>query len=270
MSRCKVCENETIRAQVDRMISEGVSDEGVSKSLASIGVSITKTSILRHRQNHMTSAPVEGVELDPTMVVARPAKIEPADPLGTEAAELLDQVRAQVDGGNVDLARDRMVRESIMARIYESQLAITSTALTRFQNGEGRYPLDMVKGLATVGTLFEKTAIHLASLQETKERILENEIRRLEQVVFEDAKTRTLNNGKVPTALPLEHQETETWFRYADKTCPKNQFNNRMEMAWLDGIDAGKREKRVNENGDQRGTSAVSGEGSETSHDLAA
>lgn len=249
MNPCKVCLNDTVRSQVDRMISEQVSDEGISKALASIGVEIGKSSILRHRQNHPPKNSVDDVQLDPDMKIPRPTTIEPTPPMGDEAARLLEEVRRQVDRSDIDITKDRLVRETLLGRILESQLAITATALDRYQQGDGRYPLDMVKGLATVGTLFEKTVLHSVAVEETKDMLFEREITRLESIAREEAKTRVLNHLKVTKKPDEEYLQPYDYsaftpgyetFRFGGCHMKGTEFNARITAAWQEGIKLGK------------------------------
>lgn len=246
MNHCKVCSNPTVRSQVDRMISEGISDDGISKSLASIGVTISKSAILRHRQNHAPKTPPEGVEYPPDMVVHRREGVEVAPPMGDEAAKLLAEVREKIATDRVDITTDRLVRETLLGRILESQLAITATALDRFQQGEGRYPLDMVKGLSTVGALFEKTVLHSTAVGETKTMLFEREIARRERLARDEAKARTLRGEKVER-VPHDHQTEPRWdivhnrlsaetFRFGGQHLDGEEFNHRIERAWRKGI----------------------------------
>lgn len=246
MNPCKVCSNPTVRSQVDRMISEGISDEGVSKSLASIGVTISKSAILRHRQNHPPETPPDGVEYPPDMVVHRRESVEVPPPMGDEPAQLLAEIRERIETDNVDITQDRLVRETLLGRILESQLAITATALDRYQKGEGRYPLDMVKGLSTVGTLFEKTVLHSTAVVETQDKLFDREIKRRETVAREEAKARVLR-GEDVERVPYHHWMQSSWdvinnrlsaetFKFGGRRMAGTEFNARMEAAWRKGI----------------------------------
>ena len=255
MNKCKCCDNPDIRAQVDRMIREGVSDDGISRALGSIGVEIGKTSVLRHRQNHPPDDTGEPVELNPDMAIPRPAHVEPAPPMGDAAARLLTEVREQITRSDIDITTDRLVRETLLGRIMESQLAITATALDRYQEGEGRYPLDMIKGLSTVGTLFEKTVLHMAAVTETKTMLFEREIARLESLAQDDAKQRVLKGEKVAKKAPEEYLIPSEWdsifrvrkypsFRFGGTSLKGEVFNARIETAWSEGIAQGKADKQ--------------------------
>ncbi len=259
MNKCKCCDNPDIRAQVDRMIREGISDDGISKALGSIGVEIGKTSILRHRQNH---PPVESVdvELDPDMAIPRPARVEPSLPMGDAAVRLLRDVREQVSRSDIDITTDRLVRETLLGRIMESQLAITATALDRYQEGEGRYPLDMIRGLSTVGALFEKTALHMAASTETKAMLFEREIARLESLARDDAKQRVLKGDKTAKRAPEEylipsvwdstwHVQTYAAYQFGGSRLKGEAFNARIETAWSEGIAQGKAELTADNRG---------------------
>lgn len=259
MNPCKVCSNPVIRSQVDRMISEGVSDEGISRGLASVGVEIGKTSILRHRQNHPPPEPVGDVELPPDMDIPRRPPIEPAPPMGDAAARLLTEVREQVERSDIDITKDRLVRETLLGRILESQLAITATALDRYQQGDGRYPLDMVRGLSTVGTLFEKTVLHSTAVTETKAMLFDREISRLEAIARDDARDRVLRGEKVPRNAPDRYLMGIDWtsfnhdfelYRFGGKWMKGKEFNAKIEKAWSEGVAEGR--KLAN---DKRGTS---------------
>lgn len=252
VTRCKVCANETVRAQVDRMVSEGVSDDGVSRALSSVGVEISKSAILRHRTNHVPTGPVDDVELPPEMVVPRPSQVDIPAPMGDGPAKLLEEIRAMVatGGSEVDITRDRLVRETLLSRIYESQLAITASALDRFQTGEGRYPLDMVRGLQAVATMFEKTSMQTVATRKTEQTLFEREIERRENIVYQDARNRVLTGERVPKEVPSEYcQEKDgifgehTSFYFGPRSMSGTDFNNYMQQAWDDGIRDGRAEK---------------------------
>lgn len=249
-TRCKVCSNPTIRAQVARMVGEGLSDEAISRALNSVGVVIGKSSILRHRQNHSD----EGVDLDEVdypegMDVPRPVHVEPAPAMGNDPERLLQTVRERVTKQRGDIVEDRMVRETLLQQILESQLAITATALDRYQRGEGRYPVDMVKATASTWALFEKTSIHSMVTKASKLHLFNNEVERLERVVFEDAKARALSGEEIPDDPPEEHlmsmelnlmgKKTVGMFRFCEHSMNGNAFNNRMREAWKAGREAG-------------------------------
>jgi hypothetical protein len=237
------------------MIREGVSDDGISRALGSIGVEIGKTSILRHRQNHPPDDAGEPVELNPDMAIPRPAHVEPAPPMGDAAARLLIEVREQVTRSDIDITTDRLVRETLLGRIMERQLATVVTALDRYLEGEGRYPLDMIRGLSTVGTLFEKTVLHTTAVTETKMMLFEREITRLESLARDDAKQRVLKGDKVSKKAPDEYVIPAEWdsiyqkrkydsFQFGGKYLRGELFNARIETAWSEGIAQGKADKQ--------------------------
>ena len=267
MNPCKVCSNPTVRSQVDRMISEGISDDGISKSLASIGVTISKSAILRHRQNHAPETPPEGVEYPPDMVVHRRESVEVPPPMGDEPAQLLAEIREQIETDSVDITKDRLVRETLLGRILESQLAITATALDRFQRGEGRYPLDMVKGLSTVGAMFDKTTLHSTAVAETKGMLFQREIARREALAREDAKTRVLRGEKVERQ-PYNHWRPPQWdlahnrlsaesFHFGGIRMDGMEFNRRMEVAWRNGIAEALKELRRSKRNENRTVQSI-------------
>ena len=251
---CKVCTNETVRSQVDRMISEGVSDEGISRALASVGADIGKSSILRHRTNHYRDdADHSGVELPPDMEVPKPNRVEFGAAIGDDATTLLEQTRDEVrNGGSPDFTSDRVVRERLLARIYESQLAITAASLDRFRTGDGRYPLDMVKGLQTVAGLFEKTDLHQASGPGSKETLFETEMVRREQLAYDEAKELAIAGAKGIAGASVEH--LRPWkpptlysnagyekFSYADCVLSGDDYNRRIDDAWNRGVVDGRK-----------------------------
>lgn len=253
VTRCKVCANETIRSQVDRMVSENVSDDGISRALASVGVEISKSAILRHRTNHVPTGPVDDVELPPDMVIPRPNQVDVPPPMGDGPAKLLEEIRAMVAtaGSEVDITRDRLVRETLLSRIYESQLAITASALDRFQTGEGRYPLDMVRGLQAVSGLFEKTSLQTVATRKTEQTLFEREVERRENIVYQDARNRILAGERVHKEVPLEY--CQAWnptygeymdFHFGDRSLKGKDFNESMQEAWEDGLRDGRAEKK--------------------------
>ncbi len=233
------------------MISEGLSDEGISRALASIGVDVGKSSILRHRTNH---APIDvsNVEIDPAMVVPC-NKVTVPPPMGDEPNTLLEAVRTKVDSGiSGDITRDRLVRETLLSSLYETQLAITLAALNRFKSGEGRYPLDMVKGLQAIATMFEKTSLQAISSNPSQTTLFDREIQRLETVVYQDAKERILRGERVFKEVPLEYltpYEPETGkdkdFNFGNSWMSGRRFNTLMQNAWSEGIHDGRKLKKT-------------------------
>ncbi len=253
VTRCKVCATETIRSQVDRMVFEGVSDDGISRALSSVGVEISKSAILRHRTNHAPAGPLDGVELPPDMVVPRPNVVDVPPPMGDGPAKLLQEIRDKVakGGSETDITRDRLIRETLLSRIFESQLAITVSALDRFQTGEGRYPLDMVRGLQAVSAMFEKTSLQTVATRQIQTDLFEREVERRESVVYQDAKNRVLAGERVPKEVPDEHCQPKadfgghTSFFFGQGRMEGWMYNNRMRRAWEDGVRDGKAEKKL-------------------------
>jgi len=173
--------------------------------------------------------------------------------MGDGPAKLLEEIRAMVatGGSEVDITRDRLVRETLLSRIYESQLAITASALDRFQTGEGRYPLDMVRGLQAVATMFEKTSMQTVATRKTEQTLFEREIERRENIVFQDARNRILAGERVHKEVPLEYCQPwnptygeYTDFHFGDRSLKGNDFNEYMQSAWEDGLREGRAEKK--------------------------
>ncbi len=235
MNKCKCCD-EVIRSQVDRMILDGVSDDRISRALASIGVDVTKTSVLRHRQNHYTP-PTNPVEYHPDIDIPAKASVELFQPIG-DAGDLLDDIRATVDSNAVDITRDRLVRETLLARILEKQLAITDKALARYQAGEGRYPLDMIRGLTSLEQIFEKTLLHEIAVKDTKRHLFNREIKRRENDAFEMAKQRVLS-GSRDFSLPEEILPATRNVEFGGFWMTSVEYNERIRIAWNHGIQIG-------------------------------
>lgn len=252
-TRCKVCSNPTIRGQVARMVEEGLSDDAISRALNSVGVVIGKSSILRHRQNHSDAdIDTDEVTIPDDMDVPRPVHVEQSPAMGDDPAQLIEEIRAQVLNQNVDILQDRMVRETLLQKILESQLAITATALDRFQKGDGRYPVDMVKATASTWALFEKTSLHSMVVNESKTFLFDNEVERLERIVFNDARERVLDGEEVESEAPDEYlmdrrrnfigEMETTSFTFCQHRMDGDTFNIRMTLAWKRGIASGKAE----------------------------
>ena len=237
---CKVCSDANLRAQVNALISEGISDENVSRAVASIGIAISKSAILRHRMNH---APVDGVppvEMPDGMQL--PPRLEPASPLETEATALL--AKARLGKSEIDVARDQLTKETLLSQIFETQLAVTAVALDRYQKGEGRYPLDMVKGLATIGSLFEKTNLMTSSRGFTAASLLEMEFQRRESSAREEARRRTVA-GENPTFGTSSLYMDGGSVHFGTKFLLASEVNDRVFHAWEDGIRIGKAERKT-------------------------
>ena len=242
---CKVCSDQTLRNQVDKLISDGLSDENVTRALASIGITISKGGILRHRQNHTPESDLSDVEVLPSEMVIPRQKLEASEPMEHEANALMESLSRMKSS---DIVKERLARETLLGRILESHLLITAVALDRYKRGEGRYPMEMVKGLAAVGTLYEKTATLSTSESATKDELLEREIQRRESLAREMALEQTrlgnppelvAKNDVVMTDLYVR----DTYFRFADTGIESEAMNDRIEKAWNEGIRQGKREK---------------------------
>ena len=164
-----------------------------------------------------------------------------------------EEIRAKVakGGSETDITRDRLVRETLLSRIFESQLAITVSALDRFQTGEGRYPLDMVRGLQAVSAMFEKTSLQTVATAPMQNDLFEREVERRESVVYQDAKNRVLAGERVPKEVPDEHCQPKadfgghTSFFFGQGRMEGWMYNNRMRQAWEDGVRDGKAEKKL-------------------------
>lgn len=238
---CKVCSDTNLRSQVNRLISEGISDENISRAVASIGISISKASILRHRMNHAPADGVTPVDLPDGMQL--PPKLEPASPMESEATALLE--KARLGKSEIDVARDQLTKETLLSQIFETQLAVTAVALDRYQKGEGRYPLDMVKGLSTIGALFEKTNLMLSSRGFTGASLLEMEFERRETAAREEARRRTVA-GETPSFYLSEHHLSfEGGVQFGTKWLSSHEVNERVENAWNEGIRIGKAERKA-------------------------
>lgn len=239
---CKVCSDANLRAQVNALISEGISDENVSRAVASIGIAISKSAILRHRMNHAPADGVTPVEMPDGMQL--PPRLEPASPLETEATALL--AKARLGKTEIDVARDQLTKETLLSQIFETQLAVTAVALDRYQKGEGRYPLDMVKGLSTIGALFERTSMQLSARGVTTSKLLEMEFERRESAAREEARQRAFGGEKNPSFYTSDHSlPFEGGMNFGTKWLSSMEVNERVETAWNDGIRIGMAERKA-------------------------
>lgn len=258
MTACKVCKNPIIRAQVDRMIFDGVSDERIAESLKSVGVKVAKTSVLRHRHNHPpTSNPAdtvlpEGMAPENDTLDIRPEDIKVESdtpeirPLGNDAVGLLDEIKSMVRSDRINLTEDRLVRELLLDKIVENHLAVTASALNQYLTGDGRYPLDMIKGLSLVMQLHEKTVSSATSVRGTKHAIIEREVSRLTNLVRDDARNRVYKGERVSKNIPVEYLQPKSDFGdevidfvFGDTRYNGESFNTRMKNAWIEGIETG-------------------------------
>ena len=238
---CKVCSDANLKAQVNALIAEGISDENVSRAVASIGIAISKSAILRHRMNHAPADGVTPVEMPEGMQL--PPRLDPASPLETEATALL--AKAGLGKTEIDVARDQLTKETLLSQIFETHLAVTAVALDRYQKGEGRYPLDMVKGLATIGALFEKTSMQVSSRGFTTSTLLEMEFERRETAAREEARRRAIA-GENPSFYMSEHRlSIDGGVHFGTKFLSATDVNERVETAWNDGIRIGKAERKA-------------------------
>lgn len=236
-NNCKACDDPSIRKAIDRMISEGHSDEMVSRACGSLGVSIARSSIMRHRMNHKPSEDVSEIPFPEGMKI--PPKLEITTPMRTEAEKLLETVR---QGNPVDVAKDQLAKETLLSKILETHLAITAVALDRYQRGEGRYPIDIVKGLSAVGSLYEKTTLLLASKGMTRAAILEKELQRRETAAREDARQRAIR-GESTSFSSSEHATSDS-VRFGELYLKPEEINTRVEAAWNEGVRLGKAERK--------------------------
>ena len=236
---CKVCADSKLRGQIDLLISEGMSDENVSRAAASIGILISKSGVLRHRMNHQPADDLAEIELPAGMKL--PLKLEGSTPMQNEATALLEAVR-KIEGG-VDVAKDQLTKETLLGQILETHLAITAVALDRYQKGEGRYPADMVKGLTAVGTLYEKTTLLLSSRGMTRAAIFEKEMQRREKDAREEARELALS-GKTVEFFETRHSVSEG-VRFGKEFVTPEDINERVETAWNQGVKQGKAERKL-------------------------
>lgn len=238
---CKVCSDANLRTQVNALLAEGISDENVSRAVASIGIAISKSAILRHRMNHAPADGVTPVEMPEGMQL--PPRLEPASPLETEATALL--AKARLGKTEIDVARDQLTKETLLSQIFETQLAVTAVALDRYQKGEGRYPLDMVKGLSTIGALFEKTNLMTSSRGFTAASLLEMEFERRESAAREEARRRTVA-GENPSFYTSSHYlAADGSIQFGTKFLLAGEVNDRVSNAWDEGIRIGKAERKT-------------------------
>ena len=219
--RCKVCNDTIIRSQVDRMFGDGMSDDAISRALNTAGVSIPASLIMRHRLKHWT-ADTEPVN-------------EPVDDMVISVASVEPEPEPVADD---DITKSRLVREGLLQRILESQLAITATALEKFQRGEGRYPNDMVRATATTWGLFEKTTLHTMAANRTKEALFEQEVVRLERVAYETALVSDSVDPPESMLMSVNDFGDVESYRFGGYGMSGSEFNERIRTAWDNGFRA--------------------------------
>lgn len=228
--RCKVCNDTVIRSQVDRMIDDGMSDDAISRAIVAAGVDVPPSLVMRHRIKHYT--PSESV----------PKDIAPAGKGSDDAESILNTVRDDVESNDdIGIAKARLVRETLLQKILESQLAITAAALEKYRKGEGRYPNDIVRATATTWGLFEKTTLHTMAAGETKESVFESEVVRLERIAYETALAGDDDDDPPSSMFTSVNDFGEhEYFRFGGYVMTGTEFNERIRKAWRDGIKAKK------------------------------
>ena len=231
--RCKVCNDTVIRSQVDRMIDDGMSDDAISRAIVAAGVDVPPSLVMRHRIKHYTpseSAPSESAPLDVGKV-------------SDDAESILNTVRDDVESNDdIGIAKARLVRETLLQKILESQLAITAAAIEKYRKGEGRYPNDIVRATATTWGLFEKTTLHTMAAGETKESVFESEVVRLERIAYETALAGDDDDDDPPQSMFTSVNDfgEHEYFRFGGYVMTGTEFNERIRKAWRDGIKAKK------------------------------
>lgn len=229
--RCKVCNDTVIRSQVDRMIDDGMSDDAISRAIVAAGVDVPPSLVMRHRIKHYT--PSESV----------PKDIAPAGKGSDDAESILNTVRDDVESNDdIGIAKARLVRETLLQKILESQLAITAAALEKYRKGEGRYPNDIVRATATTWGLFEKTTLHTMAAGETRESVFESEVVRLERIAYETALAGDDDDEDPPSSMFTSVNDfgEHEYFRFGGYVMTGTEFNERIRKAWCDGIKAKK------------------------------
>jgi len=213
------------------MIDDGMSDDAISRAIVAAGVDVPPSLVMRHRIKHYT--PSESV----------PKDIAPAGKGSDDAESILNTVRDDFESNDdIGIAKARLVRETLLQKILESQLAITAAALEKYRKGEGRYPNDIVRATATTWGLFEKTTLHTMAAGETKESVFESEVVRLERIAYETALAGDDDDEDPPSSMFTSVNDfgEHEYFRFGGYVMTGTEFNERIRKAWRDGIKAKK------------------------------
>lgn len=76
--------------------------------------------------------------------------------MGNAPNELSTEIKQQVEQNINDYDKERLIRDTLLCRICEQQLAVTATTLNHYQEGMCKYPINMIRGLSILAGMMVK------------------------------------------------------------------------------------------------------------------
>jgi hypothetical protein len=227
-NRCKVCKNADIRAQVDQMITDGVSDVKISQALASLGVDISCTSILRHRHAHYERSDSR-IEYDDRIVLKNDDIKE-----NRIDVELIDNLLNETDDYDCiqSALKNRLSNELLLSRIVREQLALVYSAMIRFKNDGGRYPADLINSLQRLYTLYERSLLYTRSESMSDESLQHSYL----ESVREKAYKQGVDDKKHDRKISVEDMLIDNGFFVMNRYIEVDDYNNMIIESYTKGF----------------------------------
>jgi hypothetical protein len=144
------------------MIRDKVPLQRIEKALREAGIRVSKTSIGRHRKNHMNLDPETPPPTIDTLLeeIEKTPGIEKLDERLGESPEHIEFDKYREIASNSDLLEtaviERRTSQLMLEKIVQNQLSIVSTMQEKFIRGVGEYPRDPITGLKSVMDLIVK------------------------------------------------------------------------------------------------------------------
>ena len=223
--QCKICANLTLLGIVTEELNAGASDKQVFESAHAAGYKISMAGLIRHRLKHHNENPTN-------TPVNRDKKIEKID---TDMRQGIDDALALMrDSENsiksISLADKGVGHDSLLNRLYEAHLLAAISALKIFENGETRYPAEVIKGLQAIHSMYDKCALAETIKADTNKRLFDERLKACAAIVRESGKKSPM--GDMPDIYLIEEL---TPFEFAGNRISGYAYNDLMRAAWREG-----------------------------------
>jgi hypothetical protein len=147
--QCKICNcSQEQRENIENRIKCGEQALDIARDLAAFGITISHTSILRHKRNHMLDFQNEkSTPLKYSIVEDMKARHDPID-----VKNIIDNIVVEILNRDYrkNATENVLIAQSLMAQICQKQLVIVDTQLQRYCEGTAGYPNDHIRGLKIV------------------------------------------------------------------------------------------------------------------------
>lgn len=221
MAHCIVCRLPHERRElIEKMLVDKVPYQNIEDSLREYGTAISKTSLGRHKKNHM-DLPPEPAKPTTAELCAKIADTE--DPQGTPVdCTNIDKYREMAQ--QTDLlevaVRERRTSQLMLEKIMQNQLTIVEDMQGKFMKGNGEYPRDPITGLKSLMDMIQKLPAYSEREQKLNHREHDVKARQHEsakKVVDEIKAFRTKHGGKYRFGIYFENSHESPVLPHVEK-----------------------------------------------------